>query len=318
MGRVGKDNGDNGKSLIFFVLAAVFLFLAVIVGIDYGYLAKVCNSELQDIQYVEGAIETIDTVTNTVLVIEGCDKQFYIRTERIQGNDIKVGDVVRLHYADSTLFRKNHYEIVNFEWNDKTIYSIEQYKKTNDITLLLVLLIVASVVAAGLIVAGAVLLIHNKTKYKREKASGNNGIAGLRETKEQQPSQDELIDKFRGSLYTQNGRTYTSGPELVENDEYGDVFAQVLAETAVDDEVKVIFDDTCRDDGAVFVVSRINGKTAVLYLIADEETGKFPIENNELYFMFEKNDEPTTEEKKAFVRQIDRYNRYREDIFVLQ
>lgn len=91
----------------------------------------------------------------------------------------------------------------------------------------------------------------------------------------------------------------------------------MLADTVEEHEFKVIYDDAYKDDGAIYIIYKINGNVAVLYLFADEETKKFHILRNTLYFMFEKKSEPSNDEIVAFLKQVEYYNNYYENIFLI-
>mgnify|MGYP003423277306 FL=1 len=105
-----------------------------------------------------------------------------------------------------------------------------------------------------------------------------------KETKLDKP-REEIYKLFKDTIYVKNNRTYTSGLELVENDKYGEIFFDVLADTVSENELKVIYDDCVKDEGAIYLIYQINNKKAVINIYDDEVTKLFNIDESTLNFL---------------------------------
>ncbi len=124
----------------------------------------------------------------------------------------------------------------------------------------------------------------------------------------------ELIDKFKTSFYTENNREYTTANQYLENQGCCNVFRETLAEILSDGELRVCYDAETKGDWAAFILYKINGKIIDGYLLKNEETGKFEIDNlgmcGEMYGKVKL----TKKEKRSMVERIREYNRLREDV----
>ena len=81
--------------------------------------------------------------------------------------------------------------------------------------------------------------------------------------------------------------------------------------------MKVIYDDCVKDDGAIYIIYQINNKKAVIN-IYDEVTKLFNIDESTLYFLNTKKSEPTKKEINEFLKQVEYYNKYEENIFFIK
>ena len=231
-------------------------------------------------------------------------------------------------------FRGEYYKIVNFEHNGKIIYSLEQFKTEHNPTAYVISIVVSSLVFVGLIATGLILMFKNKpvnavTKFvllhKDKYGLTDEQVEEVikqfefspKETKLDKPK-EEIYKLFKDTIYVKNNRTYTSGLELVENEVYGDIFFEVLSNTVSENELKVIYDDCVKDDGAIYIIYQINNKKAVMNIYDDEVTKLFNIDQSTLYFINTKKSEPTKKEINEFLKQIEYYNKYEENIFFIE
>lgn len=330
--------GSRAEPYICFLFACILAFLAVILYFDYVSIKAIHQSDLQQIGCVEGIVTHVETPkTNTDVTVDGSDKEFYIHTSDLKGNTVKTGDSVVIYCAKNSPIRGNYYNIVQLTLNGETVYTLEEYKSSNNPSQYLGLCIGSSCGVLALVILGFILLI----KYKGQKTDGikwfllankdkfdfteeqiDEIAKSLEESKKPQShpskSENEIYQMFRDSIYIKNNRTYTSGLELIETEEYGDIFFKVLGDTAAEGELKVIYDDGYTYEDAIYVIYKINSKTAVLQLFWEEDTKRFQIDRNTLYFTFGRRSKPTKEEEKQFFAALDRYNLRCENIFDLR
>ena len=266
--------------------------------------------------------------------IDGVNKEFYIHEKEVKGIEFHEGDYIKIHYADKVFFRGEYFRIINFNHNGKVIYDFEQFKTDFNPTAYVISIIVSSLVFVGLIISGLILLFKNrpvndvtkfvilyKDKYNLteeqvkeviKQFDFSNKVTTLDKPKE------EIYKLFKDTIYVKNNRTYTSGLELVENDKYGEIFFDVLADTVSENELKVIYDDCVKDDGAIYIIYQINNKKAVMNIFDDEVSKLFNIDETTLYFINTKKSEPTKKEIDEFLIQVEYYNKYEENIFFIK
>lgn len=104
----------------------------------------------------------------------------------------------------------------------------------------------------------------------------------------------------------------------MDNPAYSDIFFEVLADQVSDNELKVIYEDGLLDDSQIYIIFRINNKVAVLELFTEEETDKFHISNDTLFYINPKVKRPSIKENELFINEIKKYNLYNEDIFIIE
>jgi hypothetical protein len=126
---------------------------------------------------------------------------------------------------------------------------------------------------------------------------------------------EEVYAMFKNSIYTKNGRTYTSALEHLTNSAYDIIFFEVLAELVSELEFKVIYGDSAYDDTEIYLLYKINNKAAVIDVYLNEETRRYDIDKETLYFMFEDDMEPNEYEIACFMDEVRKYNLYIDDIF---
>lgn len=329
---------NNTSSFVCFLFAAIIIFFLILLPCDYYNYNKVYNSNLSELNYIEGEIVEIQVPkgksSNYDFYIKDCDKEFYIHEKKVKNTEFNEGDYIKIYYADKVFFRGEYYKIVNFEHNGKIIYSFEQFKKEYNPTVYVISIVVSSLVFVGLIATGLILMFKNKPvndvtkfvilhkdKYKLTNEQVEEIINQFnfskKETKLDKPK-EEIYKLFQDTIYIKNNRTYTSGLELVENEVYGDIFFEVLSNTVSENELKVIYDDCVKDDGAIYLIYQINNKKAVINIYDDEITKLFNIDENTLYFINTKKSNPTKQEKNEFLKQIEYYNKYEENIFFIE
>lgn len=329
---------NNTSSFICFLFAIITIFFMVFLPCEYHNYQTLYNSDLSEINYIEGKVIEIQPPkgksTTFDFYIEGCDKEFYIHEKDVKGIEFNEGDYVQIHYADKVVFRGEYYEIVNFNHNGVVIYSFDQFKEDYNPNVYIIGIISVSVVFVGLISLGLILLFKNrpvndvakfvllnKNKYGltdeqvaeviKQFELSNNDIK-LDKPKE------EIYKMFKDSIYTKNNRIYTSGLELIENEKYGDIFFEVLADTVSENELKVIYDDCVKDNGAIYLIYQINNKKAVINLYDDKISKLFNIDANTLYFINTKQTIPSKNEINNFFKQIEYYNQYEQNIFYIK
>ena len=266
--------------------------------------------------------------------IDGVNKEFYIHEKEVKGIEFNEGDYIKIHYADKVFFRGEYYRIINFDHNGKIIYGFEQFKADYNSTAYVISIVLSSLVFVGLIATGLILMFKNKpvnnvTKFvllhKDKYGLTDEQVEEVikqfefspKETKLDKPK-EEIYKLFKDTIYVKNNRTYTSGLELVENDKYGEIFFDVLADTVSENELKVIYDDCVKDDGAIYLIYQINNKKAVINIYDDEVTKLFNIDESTLYFLNTKKSEPTKKEINEFLIHVEYYNKYEENIFSIQ
>lgn len=329
---------NNISSFICFLFAAITIFFLILLPCDYYNYNKVYNSELSELNYIEGEIVEVQLPkgksSNYDFYIKGCEKEFYIHEKKVNGIEFNKGDYIQIYYADKVFFRGEYYTIINFNHNGKVIYSFEQFKADYNPTAYVISIIASSLVFAGLIISGLILLLRNrpvndvskfiilhKDKYGLTDEQVKEVIKQFefspKDTKLDKP-REEIYKMFKNTIYTKSNRTYTSGLEFVRNDIYGGIFFEVLAATVSENELKVIYDDCIKDDGAIYLIYQINNKKAVINIYDDEITKLFNINDNTLYFLNTKKSEPTKKEINEFLKQIEYYNKYEENIFFIK
>ena len=79
-----------------------------------------------------------------------------------------------------------------------------------------------------------------------------------------------------------------------------------------------IYDDCIKDDGAIYLIYQINNKKAAINIYDDEVTKLFNIDESTLYFLNIKKSEPTKKEIDEFLKQVEYYNKYEENIFFIK
>lgn len=339
MNKIDEFLTTNTKSVLCFLFSLICSFLVFMSYFDYVNIKDIHSKELINIDYVEGVVVDIDTPkTNTEIIIESCEKEFYIHTSYIEDFVIEVGDYVTIYYSNNSPIRGNYYKIVNLEVNSELIYSLEEFKESTNPTLYLGLLIGSTSILIILIVVGILLLNRDRTvdnvrlfvltqkdNYNLtdeqvdkivEMFEGNidDNFDDLSSNK----SKEEIYKMFKDSIYTKGKRIYTSGLELVENEMYGDIFFEVLMETVIEGELKVIYDDAYKYEDSIYVIYKINNKVALLNLFWEDDTKLFNIDNDTLYFMNEKKKNPTKKENDLFIEEIKKYNILKEEIFKVE
>lgn len=329
---------NNTSSFICFLFAAITIFFLTFIPCEYFNYNKLYTSELNEINYIEGTVVEIQPPkgksTTYDFFIDGVNKEFYIHEKEVKGIEFNEGDYIKIHYADNLWIRGSYYEIINFEHNGELIYSLEQFKADYNPNVYIIGIGVASLVFIGLIATGLILLFKNKpvkdvTKFvllhKDKYGLTDKQVEEVikqfefspKETKLDKPK-EEIYKLFKDTIYVKNNITYTSGLELVENDKYGEIFFDVLADTVSENELKVIYDDCIKDDGAIYLIYQINNKKAVINIYDDEVTKLFNIDESTLYFLNAKKSEPTKKEINEFLKQVEYYNKYEENIFFIK
>ena len=329
---------NNTASFICFLFASITIFFLILLPCDYYNYNKVYNSNLSELNYIEGEIIEVQSPkgksSNYDFYIKGCDKEFYIHEKEVKGIEFNEVDYIKIHYADNLWIRGSNYEIINFEHNEELIYSLEQFKAEYNPNVYIISIGVASLIFIGLITIGLILLFKNKPvnnvtkivllhkdKYGLTDEQVEEVIKQFefspKETKLDKP-REEIYKLFKDTIYVKNNRTYTSGLELVENDKYGEIFFDVLADTVSENELKIIYDDCVKDDGAIYLIYQINNKKAVINIYDDEATKLFNIDESTLYFLNTKKSEPTKNEIDEFLIQVKYYNKYEENIFFIK
>lgn len=329
---------NNTSSFVCFLFAVITIFFLIFLPCEYHNYQEIYNSDLSEINYIEGEVIEVQPPkgksTTFDFYIEGCDKEFYIHEKDVKDIEFNVGDYIKIHYADKVVFRGEYYEIINFNHNGVVIYSLDQFKTEYNPDIYIIAIVTSSVVFVGLISLGLILLFKNrpvndvakfvllnKDKYgltdeqvaeviKQFELSDND-------IKLDKPK-EEIYKMFKDSIYTKNNRTYTSGLELVENEKYGDIFFEVLADTVSENELKVIYDDCVKDEGAIYLIFQINNKKAVINIYDDEISKLFDVDINTLYFINTNRSTPSKKEINEFFRQIEYYNQYVENIFFIK
>ena len=329
---------NNTSSFICFLFAAITIFFLILLPCDYYNYNKVYNSNLSELNYIEGEIIEVQPPrgksSNYDFYINGCDKEFYIHEKKVKDIEFNEGDYIQIYYANKVFFRGEYYKIINFSHNGKLIYTLEQFKSEYNSSAYIISIVISSVVFIGLIIAGIVLLFKNKpvndvTKFvilhKDKYGLTDEQVEEVikqfefspKETKLDKP-REEIYKFFKDTIYVKNNRTYTSGLELVENDKYGEIFFDVLADTVSENELKVIYDDCVKDDGAIYLIYQTNNKKAIINIYDDEVTKLFNIDESTLYFLNTKKSEPTKKEIDEFLIQVEYYNKYEENIFFIK
>ena len=114
---------------ICFLFAFLMIFFLVFLPFDYHNQMKIVNSELNDINYIEGEIVRIQypkgKKTNYDFLIKDCEKEFFISAQYVSEYNFEEGDYVKIHYANNLWIRGSYHEIVNFEHNGNKIFSLE-------------------------------------------------------------------------------------------------------------------------------------------------------------------------------------------------
>ncbi len=159
-------------------------------------ISAINNKDLKELSYIEGVVEELNTPkTNTVIIVDNCNKKFYIHTKNIKEFEIQVGNFVVIHYADNSPIRGKMYEIVNLKLNEKVIYTLKQYKKSNNPDLFLGLFVGFSFLFSGFIITGIVFIIREKPiKDVRKYVLDNKDKYGL--TTEQA---EQVISQYEGN-----------------------------------------------------------------------------------------------------------------------
>lgn len=320
-------------SFVCFVFSFMLAFISLLLCFDYISYKEIEESGLDSINYVEGKITSInDRKGNIDIYIEGCNKEFFIYDDLLKDTILNEGDYLVVYYAKNNPFRGDYYRIVNLEVNNKVIYSLEEFKESNNLDLQLGGLIACSSISVCSFIIGLILMKRNKPVNDVRKfilANREKFNLSLEEAEEiisqfdnQEPALDrpkeEVYAMFKNSIYTKNGRTYTSALELVTNSAYDIIFFEVLADLVNEKELKVIYEDSVYDDSEIYLLYRINNKAAVINMLINEKTRKFDIDKETLYFMFEEDMEPDEYEIACFMDEVRKYNLYIDDIFEIE
>jgi len=324
---------NHTYSAICFMFSLILVFITCILGIDYFIYKEINESDLSSINYVEGKVSKIqDLKSNIDIYIEENDKEFYIHKKDIKDIEIKEGDYLVIYYADNNPFRNEYYRIVNLEVNNLLVYSLSDFKKTLNLNLQLAATIGSAVVSISLILVGLILMKRNKPvddvrqyvlshreEYDLTLEEAEDIISQFENTEpELDRPKEEVYELFKNAIYVKNGRTYTSALELVTNPAYDDIFFEVLADLVDEKEFKVIYDDSVRDDSEIYLLYKINNKTAVINMFINEETIRFDVDEETLFFMFEEDMEPNKNEIASFMEEVRKYNMFIENIFMIK
>lgn len=305
---------NNSNSFILFLFAFITAFLLADFGFKFASVNNVYSQKLENVSFVEGQIsKVIEDDTNTYIIVKDLGDTFFIRTKYIDDCNFNVDDYVVIHYFYNNPLSKKDCEIVNLQVNSSTVYSFDQFRQNTNMTVKLVILIGIATVFVFLVVLGVVFLKRNS----RSKDSNYNSLWKGNDGEDH--TNPETIERVRrkyiNSFYSKNNRTYTSGVGFDETEFYSDIFFQVLADTVKEGELKVFYCDGDFNDDSIFVVCQIHNKKAVIYLISDENTHKFTVDQYTLHFMFEKDEQPTFEDSDYFVELVKNYNAGCENIF---
>lgn len=334
MSKVDKFLYENTYAVLCFFGMLICGLIITIFYFDYNNMKDIYESDISKISYVEGTISKItNPKTNYEMYVTDCDKEFYIHKKYIEDILIEVDDYVIIHYSNNSPIRGEFYEIVNLEINGDVVYTLEEYKEENNPSLYLGLLVGSIVVEVGLLITGIILLKYykpvsdvekfvmaNKDKYNLTYKQAEEVISQFQHPKslELDKPKEEVYKMFENAIYNKNNRIYISGLELMDNPAYSDIFFEVLADQVSDNELKVIYEDGLLDDSQIYIIFRINNKVAVLELFTEEETDKFHISNDTLFYINPKVKRPSIKENELFINEIKKYNLYNEDIFIIE
>ena len=312
MKKIEKFLVNNTISVVLFLFSFISLLFSIFIFTDYLIINDIYHKEINEISYVEGNIEKVThSKTNINIIVKKSKKILYIHDKYIDINLVK-NDEVKIYYSDNSFFRGNYYKIVQLEVNNSMIYTFSEYKENNNPHIELIGFCVCIIFTITLIIIGIIKLSKsnkNKNQYELTTEQINEIIGQLSfDDSKIDVNYNETYDKLKQSIYTKNNRYYTSALELIESFKIGEIFFEVLADMVSESEMKVIFDDAYRDDSAIYVIYKINNKTAVLSLFEDEFSKKFIINKETLYFMFPKDSKPNNDEYNLFIKQLERYN----------
>ena len=141
---------NNTSSFICFLFAVITIFFIILLPCDYYNYNRVYNSNLIELNYIEGEIIEVQPPkgksSNYDFYIKGCDKEFYIHEKEVKGTEFNEGDYIKIHYADKVFFRGEYCRIINFNHNGKVIYGFEQFKDDYNSTAYVISIIAASLV----------------------------------------------------------------------------------------------------------------------------------------------------------------------------
>lgn len=335
MSKIEKFFTYHSDTFVFFLLSLLSIFFIFFIYYDYKNQSMILNSELEELNYAEGYVSLVNPPkgkrTSYEFYIEGYNQEFYISEKKVRNISFSQNDYIKIYYPNNLRIRGNSYNIVNFEHNEKLIYSLADYKESVNLSVYKMGYILLCIVCCAFIVIGVVLYKKNKpVDFIKEYVMANRDKYNLTDEQineivfqfENNPNKeildkpkDEIYQNFKKTIFTKNDRIYTSGLELVENSIYGDIFYEVLADTVSEDELKVIYDDCVLDNGAIYVIYQIHNKKAVMNIYDDRNTKLFIIDNETLYFYDEKKQTPSIEELNLFIQKISEYNLYVDNIF---
>ena len=126
---------------------------------------------------------------------------------------------------------------------------------------------------------------------------------------------NELTEKISNSFFTSKNREYTTVGELMENQGCFKVLRETLKKILADNELRVCYDAGLTDDSGIYLMYKINGKIIDGYLLKNDETDKFEINNLNMSSDLYERTRLSKSEKAQLVERLREYNRTREDIF---
>ena len=305
--------------IIFFVC----VFCVISFSVSYYNYKKIADSNLNNYSYIEGNITSIKEYKKKLSIkIDSSKYEYEISIEYKEELDLNESDNLIIYYTNPNLFFQGSYHIINLNKNGTEVFTKDQYIKSSDLTNKRLLIVLSSVLSVIFLGVGLLSIFRKKPTISKSSISSRKKlIEGRKENLQREEINgkkfEDLYEMFKNSIYKSNGKTFTSGLELVEHEDYGDIFFKSMADLVEEKELLVIYDDVYKDNSVIYVVDKINQKSIILNLFKEEGEEFFYINNETLYFWLDEED-PTQEEVNTFIKQIKNYNEFEEKIFLIE
>lgn len=319
---------------VFMLILALFLAIGVLGmilidkldnAVDKKFTLK--NYKMEDALFFYVAEEDKPLIVSTRITNKYIDKE---SLAKLQPNDILDCKVIDgfINYS---------YEIVQLVVDGNVIFSLDDARTSQKVDDILGLVLV-SIGAVFCLVASILLFYRAKHGYsekselktkqqalklltqnigmsEREKNMLIKAIDSADLSDDLPCGKQELKDKFTSSFYTRNNKEYTTAMQYMTNQGCCKVFRETLSTILSNGELRVCYDAGDTENGSIFVLYKVNGKIIDGYLLKNDETGKFEIDelnmSSEIYGKVKLN----KTEKRQFIEKLQEYNRLKEDIF---
>jgi 6-pyruvoyl-tetrahydropterin synthase len=94
--------------------------------------------------------------------------------------------------------------------------------------------------------------------------------------------------KIKESFSYKNNKTYTNATEFMDTPDHVEVFKKVLFDMLNNNELQVFYDNGVLNEGAIFLVYKINEKMIFEYMFCEDDTRRFLMNTEQILFSYPK------------------------------